>query len=173
MKAITLTQPWATLVAIGAKRIETRGWQTRYRGPLAIHAGKGLGPVGGKRGFAEVYSSEPFRSALLAAMPGGIRFPFGAIVATCELVECMEIDGAPTGFAVHTPDRSDVWWRTRDEIAFGDYTPGRFAWLLANIQPLPEPAPTKGALGLWEWENGAPHGAIEALRGAEGACRTR
>lgn len=42
MKAITLTQPWATLVAIGAKRIETRSWATRYRGPLAIHAAKGI-----------------------------------------------------------------------------------------------------------------------------------
>ena len=42
MKAITLTQPWATLVAIGAKRIETRSWRTFYRGPLAIHAGKTL-----------------------------------------------------------------------------------------------------------------------------------
>jgi activating signal cointegrator 1 len=42
MKAITLTQPWATLVAIGAKRIETRSWPTNYRGPLAIHAAKGF-----------------------------------------------------------------------------------------------------------------------------------
>lgn len=39
MKAITLMQPWATLVAIGAKRLETRSWSTNYRGPLAIHAG--------------------------------------------------------------------------------------------------------------------------------------
>src|SRR5271166_4355910 len=40
MKALTLTQPWATLVAIKAKRIETRSWRTSYRGPFAIHAGK-------------------------------------------------------------------------------------------------------------------------------------
>src|SRR6202030_2406661 len=40
MKALTLTQPWATLVAIGAKRIETRSWPTLYRGPLAIYAAK-------------------------------------------------------------------------------------------------------------------------------------
>jgi hypothetical protein len=36
MKALTLIQPWASLVAIGAKRVETRGWRTSYRGPLAI-----------------------------------------------------------------------------------------------------------------------------------------
>ena len=45
MKALTITQPWATLIAIGAKRFETRGWSTPYRGPLAIHAGKNLAPV--------------------------------------------------------------------------------------------------------------------------------
>lgn len=39
MKALTLHQPWATLVAIGAKTVETRGWATKHRGPLAIHAG--------------------------------------------------------------------------------------------------------------------------------------
>jgi hypothetical protein len=40
MKAITLHQPWATLVAIEQKKIETRSWPTSYRGPLAIHAAK-------------------------------------------------------------------------------------------------------------------------------------
>jgi hypothetical protein len=40
MKALTLIQPWATLVALGEKQIETRSWDTKYRGPLAIHAGK-------------------------------------------------------------------------------------------------------------------------------------
>jgi hypothetical protein len=42
MKALTLTQPWASLVAIGAKRIETRSWSTKYRGPIAIHAAKDM-----------------------------------------------------------------------------------------------------------------------------------
>jgi hypothetical protein len=39
VKALTLHQPWASLVAAGVKMIETRSWSTRYRGPLAIHAG--------------------------------------------------------------------------------------------------------------------------------------
>lgn len=38
MKALTIWQPWATAIAIGAKRIETRSWETHYRGPIAIHA---------------------------------------------------------------------------------------------------------------------------------------
>lgn len=40
MKALTLHQPWASLIAAGVKTIETRSWSTRYRGPLAVHAGK-------------------------------------------------------------------------------------------------------------------------------------
>ena len=40
IKFITLTQPWATLVALGVKRIETRSWRTPYRGLLGIHAAK-------------------------------------------------------------------------------------------------------------------------------------
>ena len=40
MKTLTFLQPWATLVALEAKRIETRSWRTSYRWPLAIHASK-------------------------------------------------------------------------------------------------------------------------------------
>ncbi len=162
MKAITLTQPWATLVAIGArypdlgKHIETRGWHTSYRGPLAIHAGKGLGPVGGKHGLMDQCRREPFRSTLLAAgILGTPALPLGAIVATCDLVDCQMIgilpDGTPAYMAydefppvlqaVQEPERS-----------FGLYTAGRWAWVLENIRALPEPIPAKGALSLWEWE---------------------
>ena len=44
MKALTLWQPWASLVALGHKRIETRCWSTKYRGDLAIHAAAKLPP---------------------------------------------------------------------------------------------------------------------------------
>ena len=39
MKAITIRQPWASLITLGVKTIETRSSPTKYRGPLAIHAG--------------------------------------------------------------------------------------------------------------------------------------
>ena len=54
MKALSLTQPWASLVADGRKTTETRSWLTHYRGPLAIHATKvrdpGISPQGGTGG---------------------------------------------------------------------------------------------------------------------------
>ncbi|MCM1566061.1 MAG: hypothetical protein NC238_08975 [Dehalobacter sp.] len=83
--------------------------------------------------------------------------PRGAVVATCKLVDCLQITGRTTIegeivaaqlYSMH-PLAREV---TGNELAFGDYTPGRYAWILADVNPLPEPIPAKGALGLWEWE---------------------
>jgi hypothetical protein len=162
MKAISLLQPWATLVALGAKRIETRSWSTDYRGPLAIHASSRLpGGVSGTRAFIE--SNSRFERVLLIdpyAYLGQVivtRFPLGQVVAMCDLVSVRRIhsiqqmrdfcrcgwrgpDGMPYKFELND-----------DEIAFGDYASGRYAWLLHNIVPLEKPVPAKGRLGLWEW----------------------
>jgi hypothetical protein len=169
MKALTLTQPWATLIAIGAKHIETRSWSTSYRGPLAIHAAKGLGSVGGKRGFYDLCYSQPFLSVLEPAMTGerdiaGFKvphidpgyLPMGAIVATCDLVDCVPTwaDWASVE-PYFTGQHGDHVWHVpppEPERSFGDYTPGRFAWLLSNVKALPEPVPCKGALSLWKYE---------------------
>src|SRR5690349_22770127 len=86
MKAISLWQPWASLVSIGAKKIETRSWATAYRGPLAIHAAK--------KWTGELYRpclEEPFQSALIRHFETPEHLPLGCIVAQCRLVECMRI----------------------------------------------------------------------------------
>lgn len=134
MKALSLLQPWATLVAIGAKKIETRSWKTDYRGPVAIHASTRTSRL--QRLLA---LSRPFVDALLDAgviLPDDEPdIPVGAILCVCDLVDVTPItaDNAPP-----EPERS-----------FGDYTPGRYAWHLANVRVLPEPIPAKGRLGLW------------------------
>ena len=76
--------------------------------------------------------------------------PRGAIVAVAELVSVIptEILNRQGSWIIDT----DTWSMTDQERAFGDYTPGRYAWLLADVQPLATPIPTKGALGLWNWE---------------------
>lgn len=161
MKAITLTQPYATLISIGAKKIETRSWRTDYRGPLAIHAAVGLGPVGGQRGLVLQCARKHFLPALDPIMPehlrgigspGSIaeRLPRGAIVAVCNLVGCEPTDIAGKRDGYMYARTGEKWPLTDQERAFGDYSPGRFAWLLADIRALPEPIPAKGALGLWE-----------------------
>jgi len=154
-KVLTLTQPWATLVAIGAKRIETRSWYTMFRGPLLIHAAAGLG-LGGRREMIARCRSDYFDKALESAGYWPVSaidaLPYGAIVAATELRGCFRIERDPrTGREVYRDARTlvDVGL---PEVAFGDYTPGRFAWLLTDVRRLPTPIPAKGALGLWTWE---------------------
>lgn len=114
MKAITLWQPHASLIAIKAKQIETRSWATSYRGPLAIHAAKTKRNIG-------LFGKEPFISVLVE--DGGYMLttlPFGAIVATCTLSSVVTTTIALYGGL------------TDNEKAFGDYSPGRFAWILED-----------------------------------------
>jgi len=142
MKAISLWQPWASLVAFGEKRFETRSWSTAYRGPIAIHATKTF-PA------SAVYlcaNEPPFHATLAKA---GFRrpdeLPRGAVVAVAELVAC-----------ISTNDLRDLlaeWPKgaSRDEEDFGDFSPGRWAWKMENVRRLADPVPAKGARGLWEW----------------------
>lgn len=176
MKVLTLTQPWATLVAIGAKKIETRSWPTSYRGPLAIHAAKGLGPVGGKKGLQVLCAQEPFKSVLTAYMQRLVHegvswrianeLPRGAVVAVCILAGCFPI----WPYGIGPLDDGNFGPIPNDpEHRFGDYTPGRYAWFLSNIRALPEPIPCKGALGLWEWDR-SPNAPQNGAHAATAPC---
>ena len=151
MKALTLTQPWATLIAIGAKKIETRSWNTAYRGPLAINAAKGFPKEARDLLWKDFDFYAAFRPDHAAALNlAGVRLvpnaaasavsgqlPLGVVVATCRLASII-----PT---------SRVKGLTNQERAFGDYSPGRYAWILEDVKPLAVPIPVKGALSLWEW----------------------
>ncbi len=172
MKALTLHQPWAHLVAIGAKRIETRSWATSYRGRLAIHASANKRFIN-MRSVDYLCATEPFYSVLQGdAERTGRLMQLGAVVATCELRECVYIPPFPTRYISSFPFYNtkgmhpNPWYKPapgdtdivipipppEPELSFGDYTPGRYMWLLDSIQMLPEPIQAKGALGLWEWQ---------------------
>jgi hypothetical protein len=150
MKALTLTQPWATLVAKGQKKIETRSWSTSYRGPLAIHAAKGF-PGWARR----MCFDARFQPVLFDDFDGMWQWlPTGKVVATCELVDVKQIDEVisfPACRSYTNVDRKHTYILTSQERAFGDYSVGRYMWLLENVVALPAPIPAKGALGLWEW----------------------
>jgi len=133
MKAMTLWQPWATLVAIGAKRIETRSWSTNYRGPLAIHAAVS------KKGH-EACLREPVRSTLEAFhYRSCAALPTGKVIAICELIDILP-----------TEDVRDIV--ENRELAFGDFETGRYAWLLEDVRSLPIAMPATGRQGLWTWD---------------------
>jgi hypothetical protein len=158
-KVLSLTQPWATLVALGAKRIETRSWATSYRGPLLIHAAKGLGPVGGPMGLVTLCVKSPFVDVLTECGITLPELPRGAIVAACELQSIARVEHYQP-----QPDDADQWSGSflnfgncgemlpgDPELSFGDYTIGRYAWKLTDIRALPEPIPARGMPGLWDW----------------------
>jgi activating signal cointegrator 1 len=142
MKGLTLTQPWATLVAIGAKAIETRSWSTTYRGPVAIHAAKAMPDYA-----VEACHEEPFRSVLGAA---GYRLitdlPRGAVVAVSYLADCWRTEA----LAERTiRDLALNVVAGQYERAFGNYDAGRFGFLLERRAQLHTPVACRGMLGLW------------------------
>ena len=216
MKAITLWQPWASLIAVGAKRIETRSWSTNYRGPLAVHASlrrpeyQRIGPytvedwwnADNVRHVAECDCGHDevdprcgrrsrSRMVLTRRDAHETELPLGAIVATCELVDCVPI-GRTKGAHSHVaecehegdlPHQQGGLWligpneithgsptRIESERHFGDYTPGRFAWLLDDVKPC-DPIPARGRQGLWEWDSDLICGASgpEPVPGIEAA----
>lgn len=74
------------------------------------------------------------------AIPRPTACPPGAIVAIADLVA---VDHTTSYLALHTAERFPL------EVVFGDFTRGRYVWLLENVRRLEEPVPCKGALGLW------------------------
>lgn len=144
MKALSLTQPWASLVGLGEKKYETRSWNTKYRGLIAIHASKGF-PGSCK----SLCYHDPFHSVLMKHLRANCGGEFyisdviktiatGSVIAVAELKATRGTDLIQSGIQI-----------SHQEYAFGDYSAGRFAWELADVIPLSEPIKCKGMLGLW------------------------
>ena len=119
MMGLTIKQPWAHLIAIGHKTIETRTWPTGYRGPLAIHAGLSVDPIG--------ESSLASRRPDLVPAHG---FPVGVIVAVADLADCRLLTEA---------DQDAACCRCVNLHGF----------ILADVRRLSKPIPARGRLGLW------------------------
>ena len=180
MKAITLWQPWASLVALGEKRFETRSWATKYRGPIAIHAAKNyplyaqtLAELDAQflRSLGHEFGDDKFK-----------KLPFGFVIAVAELVECWRIvehPGTNVDIAKHiqvgaeslTNDKHAPDFADEQEMLFGDWAPGRYAWQLDNVHQLVTPIPAKGRQRIWNFDEtpqGIRHGK-QVLPGSEDA----
>lgn len=133
VKGLTLFQPYASLLAGGHKRIETRSWQTHYRGRLAIHAGAGR-PKWATR-FGQ-------NDRVVEKIGDCRRLPYGAIIGVGELVDCRL-------FAAGI----DSWQRLSDPDGFealsGDMSLGRYGWIVENAVELSEPIVRPGAQSIW------------------------
>lgn len=165
MKAITVWQPWASLIACGAKEFETRGWATSYRGPIAIHAAArkcDTKDIPASAIHDMVMALHPFTSKLAKTtmyLPLEI-LPRGCIIATAELVGCHKIvlhggRGLPSTAPGWLETDRGIYEPSERELLFGDWAPGRFAWELQNVKMLDTPIPANGKQRIWNWEESA------------------
>jgi len=129
MRALTISQPFASLIASGEKWVENRVWATDYRGELAIHAGKGT-----------QYCNRRELS----------KYPTGCVIAVADLVACVYHHAVEN----RDPGPCDrLLMAGVDPQVFLDHehTEGPWCWVLRNVRRV-GPIPARGAQGLWEWE---------------------
>lgn len=143
MKVLTVWQPWAQLLAAGHKHNETRSWRTNYRGEILIHAAQ-KDPLFGitrmpEEGWLNALKAFGFSEAFNRFQ----KFPTGAIIGKAKLTDCKLIDEAYYQF---TKDLCP------EEFLYGDFTPGRYAWVFEEPELFKNPLPVSGRQGLWNWE---------------------
>lgn len=141
MRALSLHQPWATLILLGVKIYETRDWATSYRGPLAIHAAKRW-----TRASADA-TRDLCADALAYDPPYELRRRLEALYR--------EPDGCPLGAALAVVELTAIretnnWKPGPFQDMFGDFGPNRYAWKLENVRALVAPLPWKGQQGIFD-----------------------
>ena len=137
MNTITLWQPWASFMAWGIKTIETRHWplpKSLENKPIAIHAAKKIARI----------TNPHFEDAMIDQGLSYDDLPTGFILCYFEKVRCAKITGKNSGYPEY-PER-----------AFGDYTPGRYMWIMEELNVLPWPVMIKGKQGIWNWDTTMP-----------------
>ncbi len=130
IKALTLHQPWTSLIAARLKVYETRSWATPYRGLLAIHAGKTTGVLD---------LEAVLTPAERAKLPGVL--PSGAMVCLTHLVDVVKSETIT----------ADPEFQSSRESRLGNFAPGRYGWKLEIVKVFDPPIPARGAQGLWNW----------------------
>ena len=138
MKAITLYEPWASLMSIGAKVNETRGCRTSHRGDICIHAAK-----------TDHGTPEDLIPAILKAFQTRHTQPhpdsLGCIIAVVDLWDVQP----SSRFAVGSTARPEFSGTggiviSDEEFAFGNYGDGRFIFRTRNLRRLKTPVPCRG-----------------------------
>jgi hypothetical protein len=136
MKAISLWQPWASLIMLGAKRVETRSWrppEALIGQRVMIHAAKRIDGCVLREPFS-IHIADPVRDA-----------PTGALLGSAKIEGAWRIDTLSDAILIASEyHRGEDGSAIDDELAFGDYTVGRWAWGLAEVRRLNEPIPYTG-----------------------------
>ena len=141
MKTLTVWQPWASLLVLGFKGSETRGWRTNYTGDLLIHAARR--PVRDGLAIMDQEARREVRGIFKNDRDALENRPTGAIVGKCTLSTCVQVT---EGIRQHLRKRYPT------EYVLGDYTPGRYSWIMNDAAVFEEPIPAAGKQGLWNYD---------------------
>ena len=152
MYAITLRHPWASLIALGIKTVETRSWPAPARlvgQTIAIHAGRRMVRQPGVRIEPEL------RASLGADWYRAI--PAGAVLATATLAGMARVESVDlrTRYALHdlsTEAGCAVGLGQTQVDPWGDFSTSRRLWFLTDVRALPEPLPAMGHQLFWHWD---------------------
>ncbi|MCG6137675.1 MAG: ASCH domain-containing protein [Nostoc sp. LLA-1] len=139
IKAISLHQPWASLIPMGLKKYETRSWSTNYRGPLLICAAK---KTSREQKLYHQYFLTKYQE-LLTDTDNYVDWddlPFGCAVALVDLTACIRMT------------QTFINEQPQTELDTGDWRLGRFAWKLDNIRRIVPAIPITGKQGLFNAE---------------------
>ena len=131
MKVVSIIEPWASLIKEKVKYIETRSWKTNYRGKIYIHAS------------LKKVSKKDERINNLVSLLEDKDFKYGHIIAEATLVDCIYMD----------EDFISKIKNNNQEYICGEYSIGRYAWVLEDIKELSKPIPAKGSLGIWNYND--------------------
>lgn len=126
MKVLTIKQPWATLIMQGNKRFEFRGWKTKYRGDLLIHAGKSIDKEAMKR--LEKYLPK--------------EMPIGKILGKVTLVDCVKM----------SPEFKEKLLKENIDIYASSIFKEDYGWQVKNVEVFEKPIEASGHLSLWEYD---------------------
>ncbi len=121
MKALSIHQPWAWAILHAGKTVENRGWSTRHRGPLLIHASK-------TRKSYDSLAELDWEKVYGVELPKWEELVTGSLVGVVEVVDCL-----PASEATPSP-----------------WVQGPMCWVLANPRAFTEPVAYRGAQGLFE-----------------------
>ena len=122
MKCLSLHQPHAQAIGLKLKPFETRGWSTKYRGPLAIHAAKKPFRY---QDYPIDYYHEVDKRLKAAGFPL-YALDYGKVLCVVDLVDCV-----PTGKLRGRIGPCEFWGDFQDK---GDDGKDRYAFKLENLR---------------------------------------
>ena len=131
--ALSIRQPWASLILLAGKNVENRSWPTYTRGPILIHAAKSMTKKEYTEAMDFACSINHARMMSLMFCSGVLAFdnlPRGGIIGSANLVDCVRRSRSP-------------WFV------------GPNGFVLRDQKPLPF-VPLKGQLGFFEVEGVQP-----------------